>query len=179
MFLDRDGTIAEEMGYLNHLTRFRLFPFSAAAIRRLNDAGLAVIVVTNQSGMARGFFPEELIHRVHERMTAELSAGGARLDGIYYCPHDTGAGCSCRKPRLGMLERAAQEHDLELKGSYIVSDRLADLEMARAVGGRGVLVMTGYGRGEYEWNRARWPGLPDIAAENLAEAIEAILKELQ
>jgi D-glycero-D-manno-heptose 1,7-bisphosphate phosphatase len=179
VFLDRDGTIAEEMGYLNHLTRFRLFPFSAAAIRRLNDAGLAVIVVTNQSGMARGFFPEELIHRVHERMTAELSAGGARLDGIYYCPHDPGAGCSCRKPRLGMLERAAQEHNLELAGSYIVSDRLADLEMARAVGGRGVLVMTGYGRGEYEWNRARWPGLPDIAAENLAEAVEAILRELR
>jgi D-glycero-D-manno-heptose 1,7-bisphosphate phosphatase len=177
-FLDRDGTIAEEMGYLNHLSRFRLFPFAAAAIRRLNEAGVPVVVVTNQSGAARGFFPEEMIHRVHERMAAELAAAGARVDGVYYCPHDLKSGCDCRKPRTGMLERAAAEHALVLAGSFIVSDRYDDLRMAEAVGGRSILVLTGYGRGEYEWNRAHWPRMPDHIVENLAEAVEIILKEL-
>ena len=178
VFLDRDGTITEEMGYLNHLSRFRLFPFAAAAICRLNDAGIPVVVVTNQSGVARGFFPEEFVARVHERMTGELAAGGARVDAIYYCPHDTNEKCGCRKPQLGMLERAAREHNLALAGSYVVSDRLSDLEMARRIGGRSILVLTGYGRGEHEWNRARWPGLPDFVAEDLREAIRLILEDL-
>jgi D-glycero-D-manno-heptose 1,7-bisphosphate phosphatase len=177
VFLDRDGTISEEMGYLNHLTRFRLFPFAAPAIRRLNEAGWPVIVVTNQSGCARGFFPEAMIHRVHEKLTTELAAGGARLDGIYYCPHQKSDNCACRKPLLGMLQRAATEHALELAGSWIVSDRHADLQMAEAIGGRSVLVLTGYGRGEYEHNRGKWPRQPDVVAENLEVAVDAILQE--
>lgn len=177
VFLDRDGTISEEMGYMNHLTRFHLFPFAAPAIRRLNEAGWPVIVVTNQSGCSRGFFPESLIHRVHERLTTELAAGGARLDGIYYCPHQKSDHCACRKPSLGMLERAAREHALELAGSWIVSDRHADLQMAEAIGGRSVLVLTGYGRGEYENNRGQWRRQPDVVAENLEVAVDAILKE--
>ena len=87
IFLDRDGTIAEEVGYANHVSRFFLFPFAAPAIRRLNEANIPVIVVTNQSGVSRGYFPEALVHQIHERMVAELAAGGARIDGIYYCPH--------------------------------------------------------------------------------------------
>jgi D-glycero-D-manno-heptose 1,7-bisphosphate phosphatase len=177
VFLDRDGTIAEETGYVNHLSRFCVFPFAAEAIRRLNEAGLPVIVVTNQSGVARGFFPEEMIHRVHERMTQVLAAGGARVDGIYYCPHKAEDRCDCRKPRPGMLERAAREHRLELQSSFMVSDRFADLDMGRAVGCRNILVLTGYGRGEYEWNRSCWPQLPDHVAESLAEAVDWILEE--
>ncbi len=175
VFLDRDGTINEEMGYMNHLTRFHMFPYSAAAIRRLNEVGWSVIVITNQSGCARGFFPEGMIHRVHERLTTELSAGGARIDAIYYCPHQKSDACNCRKPLLGMLEQAAREHNLELAGSWVVSDRYADLEMAHAVKGRSVLVLTGYGRGEYEWNRSKWPRQPDYVAENLEAAVNAIL----
>lgn len=179
VFLDRDGTICEEMGYLNHITRFRMYPFSAAAIRRLNDAGLPVVALTNQSGVARGFFPEELIERVHEKMTAELAAGGARVDGIYYCPHSSSDNCNCRKPQPGMLERAAREHNLAVEGSFLVSDRYADLEMLQMRGGRGILVLTGYGRGEYEWNRSRWPAQPDFVAEDLSVAVDIILKEWQ
>jgi len=179
VFLDRDGTISEETGYLNHISLFRLYPFAAAAIGRLNQAALPVIVITNQSGVARGFFPEELIHRVHERMTAELAAGGARVDGIYYCPHREEDDCKCRKPRPGMLERAAREHGVALAGSFFVSDRYDDLKMAHSVGGRSVLVLTGYGRGEYEWNRARWPQPPEFVAEDLSSAAEIILKELR
>ncbi len=177
VFLDRDGTVAEETGYVNHLSRFTVYPFAAAAIRRLNEASVPVIVVTNQSGVARGFFPEEMVHRVNDKMTKELEAGGAHVDRIYYCPHSTDTKCDCRKPNPGMLERAAREHHLELHGSSLVSDRFADLEMGYKAGCRTVLVLSGYGRGEYEWNRARWPHLPDHVAENLTIAVDWILKE--
>ncbi|MGH9774614.1 MAG: D-glycero-alpha-D-manno-heptose-1,7-bisphosphate 7-phosphatase [Candidatus Acidiferrales bacterium] len=177
VFLDRYGTIADETGYVNHIERFNVFPFAAAAIRRLNEAGLAVVVVTNQSGVAHELFPAELVHRVHEKMIAQLASGGARVDAIYFCPHKTEDDCECRKPNPGMLHRAAQEHDLDLAKSWVVGDRFADLEMGRPVGCRGILVLTGYGRGEYEWSRSRWPGLPDLLAEDLTEAVGVILKE--
>jgi D-glycero-D-manno-heptose 1,7-bisphosphate phosphatase len=177
VFLDRDGTLAEEVGYVNHLSRFRLYPFAAAAISRLNHAGWPVIVVTNQSGVARGYFPEDLVREVHERMTRDLEAAGARLDGVYYCPHRAEDECGCRKPRPGMLERAAREHGLELSRSYLVSDLYADLEMANGASCRSILVLTGYGRGEYEWHCGRWPRQPDHTAEDLSAAVEIILKE--
>jgi len=177
VFLDRDGTICEEMGYINHISRLQMYPFAAAAIRRLNEAGLAVIVVTNQSGVARGIFPESLVHLVHEKMVAELAAASARVDGIYFCPHKSGDACGCRKPRPGLLERAAQEHALELTGCYVVGDRYADLEMAQPVGGRGILVLTGYGRGEYELHRSEWSVQPYGVAENLDVAVDLILEE--
>ncbi|MFZ0038186.1 MAG: HAD family hydrolase [Candidatus Acidiferrales bacterium] len=177
VFLDRDGTIAEEVGYANHISRFVVYPFAATAIRRLNEAGLPVIVVTNQSGVARGFFPESLIEKMHEKMVEELAAGGARVDGMYYCPHIRDDGCSCRKPLPGMLEQAAREHNLEIPGSVLVSDRYNDIQMGYENGCRTVLVLTGYGRGDYEWNRAKWPRQPDHVVENLADAVEIILKE--
>jgi D-glycero-D-manno-heptose 1,7-bisphosphate phosphatase len=177
VFLDRDGTVAEEVGYMNHLSRFRLFPYAAAAIRRLKQAGWPVIILTNQSGVARGYFPEELVRQVHERMVQELEAAGARIDGVYYCPHRAEDNCGCRKPRPGLLERAAREHGLELSRSYLVSDLYADLDMAQGEGCRSILVLSGYGRGEYEWNRGRWPRRPDHVAEDLSAAVEIILKE--
>ena len=179
VFLDRDGTICEEMGYINHSSRFQMFPFVPVAIRRLNQAGLAVIVVTNQSGVARGIFPESLVHLIHEKMAAELAATGARVDGIYFCPHKPEDACDCRKPRPGMLERAAREHSLDLAGSYLVGDRNMDLEMARQVGARGILVLTGYGRGEYELHRDEWLVQPYRVAENLDVAVDLILEELR
>ena len=176
VFLDRDGTISEETGYANHLSRFFVFPYAAAAIRRLNEAGLPVIVVTNQSGVARGFFPESLIGEIHEKMKAGLATGGAHVDGIYYCPHIRADECECRKPLPGMLERAAREHNLELRGSALVSDRYADVEMGQAAGCTSILVLSGYGRGEYEWNRGKWARQPDFVAEDLTVAVDLILK---
>lgn len=177
VFLDRDGTICEEMGYVNHVDRLQIFPYAAAAIRHLNEAEIPVIVVTNQSGVARGIFPESLVHEVHNKMVAELASGGARVDAIYFCPHKTEDACECRKPNPGLLERAACEHGLDLAASWIVGDRYADLEMGYAAGGRGILVMTGYGRGEYELHRSRWPRQPDALAEDLAEAVQHILND--
>ena len=176
VFLDRDGTIGEELGYVNHIDRFQMFPYAAEAIRQLNRADIPVIVVTNQSGIARNIFPESLVHEVHKKMVSELAAGGAWIDAIYFCPHKSEDACECRKPNPGLLERAAREHSLDLSGSWIVGDRYADLEMGHAAGTRGILVMTGYGRGEYQLHRATWPRQPDTLAENLKDAVLKILK---
>lgn len=177
MFIDRDGTLAEEMGYLNHLSRFRMFPFAAEAIRRLTRAGFATIVVTNQSGVARGYFPESLVVEINELMKQQLAAAGAQLAGIYYCPHGSADGCNCRKPKTGLLERAAKEHGLNLSRSYVIGDRYADVELARRAGARSVMVRTGYGEGELQWHADEWPAQPDHVAPTLREAVDWILRQ--
>ncbi len=176
VFLDRDGTIAEEVGYLNHAIRFRMFPFVAAVVRRLNHAGLPVIVVTNQSGVGRGYFPESLVHTVNELMTQQLAKAGARIDAIYYCPHTSADNCSCRKPKAGMLERAAKEHALDVQRSFVVGDRYRDIELGRNARARSILVRTGYGEGELAWHAAKWPLQPDFVAQDLTQAADWILR---
>jgi D-glycero-D-manno-heptose 1,7-bisphosphate phosphatase len=176
VFLDRDGTIAEEVGYLNHASRFRMFPWVAGALQRLNQAGFPLVVVTNQSGVGRGYFPESLVHEVNQLMTRQLSKSGAKVDAIYYCPHTSSENCNCRKPRTGMLERAAREHALDLQRSFVVGDRYGDIELARNVRARGILVRTGYGEGELAWHAAKWPTQPDFVAQDLAEATDWILR---
>jgi D-glycero-D-manno-heptose 1,7-bisphosphate phosphatase len=161
---------------LNHVSRFRILPRVADSIRRLNEAGLPVIVVTNQSGIGRGYFPESLVHSVHELMTQQLEAAGARLDAIYYCPHATADGCKCRKPNPGMLERAAREHSIDLHRSFVVGDRHGDVALAYRAGARSILVRTGYGEGEYLWNAAKWPIQPDFVAADLSDAVHWILR---
>jgi D-glycero-D-manno-heptose 1,7-bisphosphate phosphatase len=177
VFLDRDGTILEEVGYLNHISRFHLLPFAAEAIRRLNRAGIPVVLVTNQSGVARDFFPESLVRETHARLSEELARAGAHVDGFYFCPHISADNCSCRKPKPGLLERAAADLGLTLPGSYVVGDRYLDVELAHGIGGRGILVLTGYGRGEYEYHRHRWPRPPEHVVEHLGAAVDIILKE--
>ena len=179
VFLDRDGTVSEEVGYLNHASRFRLLNGAAEAIRRLNEASLPVIVVTNQSGVGRGYFPEQLVRDVHDRMKAELQEAGARLDGVYYCPHVAADGCDCRKPKTGMLEQAARELELDLEKSFVVGDRHGDVELAHCAGARSVLVRTGYGAGELAWHAKNWPRQPEFVAADLPEAVDWILKEVQ
>jgi len=163
---------------LNHASRFRMFPFVAPAIRRLNEAKLPVIVITNQSGIGRGYFPESLVHGVHELMTKQLKAAGAHADGMYYCPHTGDDACDCRKPKPGMLERAAREHALDLRRSFVVGDRYGDVELASRVGAKGILVRTGYGEGEIQWHAAEWPLPPDVIAEDLAAAVDWILGQV-
>jgi D-glycero-D-manno-heptose 1,7-bisphosphate phosphatase len=184
IFMDRDGTVSDEVGYLNHVSRLRVLPFAAPAIRAVNESDLLAILVTNQAGVARGYFKEEMIGRVHERLVEELAAEGARLDAIYYCPHHPTAGeppyrqaCDCRKPRPGLLERAAREHDVDLTASYMIGDKYSDVALAHVVGAKGVLVLTGYGRGEHEYERGSWPRRPDHVAETLLEAVEWSLED--
>jgi D-glycero-D-manno-heptose 1,7-bisphosphate phosphatase len=177
VFLDRDGTISEEVGYLNDASQFRMFPFAIGAIRRLNDANLPVIVVTNQSGVGRGFFPEAMVHTVHEVMSQQLADGGAHLKAIYYCPHTSDDECECRKPKPGLLRRAAGEHRIDLRSSFVVGDRYGDVELAHGAGGRGILVRTGYGDQDLRENRAAWPKQPDFVADDLAAAVDWILRQ--
>jgi len=178
VFLDRDGTINEQMGYINHLSRFRLLPQVLPAIRRLNAAGLKVVVVTNQSGAARGYFPTSLVEEIHALLQKILAAGGAHLDGIYVCPHAPVDGCDCRKPRPTLLEQAARDLDLDLVHSYLVGDRYIDIQTAANAGAKGILVLTGYGRGEYEYLRAAQAVRPVHVANDLLEAVEWILQDL-
>jgi D-glycero-D-manno-heptose 1,7-bisphosphate phosphatase len=177
VFLDRDGTIAEEVGYLNHIDRFRMFPFAGAAIHRFNEAGLAVIVVTNQSGVARGYFPEALVRQVNDRMLRELAADGARVDAIYYCPHAAADGCDCRKPKTGMIDQAVRENNLDLHRSYVVGDRYGDMELAFRVGCKAVFVRSGYGLGEESWHAKDWVRQPDASVDNLEQAADWILRQ--
>lgn len=184
VFLDRDGTINEEMGYINHLDRFCLLPRAGEAIRLLNQNGLKVVVVTNQSGVARGYFPESLIHQVHQKMEDRLSEEGAFLDGIYYCPHHPDAGelpyrqkCQCRKPETGLIERAVKELGIDCSRSYMVGDRGADIEFGRKIGTKTILVLTGYGKGEWEFFRDQWKSKPDFVAEDLFNAVQWILQQ--
>ncbi len=178
VFLDRDGTINEEMGYINHLSRFHLLPASAGAIARLNRAGVPVVVVTNQSGVARKYFPASLIHQVHDLMIRLLAAQGARLDGIYICQHGPDDGCNCRKPRPGLLLQAAQDLPIDLARSYVVGDRFNDVQLAANVGAKGILVLTGYGRGEVEHYQGERRAEPAFMAQDLAEAVDWILRDM-
>lgn len=177
VFLDRDGTVNEEVGYLNHVDRCRLLPRAAEAIRLLNDAGLVTILVSNQSGVARGYFQERLVQEVHAKLERMLSAEGARLDAIYYCPHHPDIGppglkreCDCRKPRIGMLLRGAEKFDIDLACSYIVGDKLSDVACGQEAGALGILVHTGYGRGELENHPRRGDVIPDHQASDLIDA---------
>ncbi|MDQ5846566.1 MAG: HAD family hydrolase [Acidobacteriota bacterium] len=184
VFIDRDGTISEEVGYINHPERFRLFPYAAAAIKQLNQNGWLAIVTTNQAGVARGYFAEDMIHAVHARMTNELEADGARLDGIYYCAHHPSVGdppyridCDCRKPKPGLITRAARDFDIDLNNSWVVGDRYSDIELARNAGVKSALVLSGYGRGEWEHQRSSWTQQPDLVADDLLAAVHLIVGE--
>jgi len=184
VFLDRDGTLNEEVGYVNHLDRFTLLPRAGQAIRLLNQHGMKAVVITNQSGVARGYFPESLIHRVHEKMQDLLNAEGAHLDGIYYCPHHPDVGdppyrlkCRCRKPATGLVEEAVKELDLDCSGSYAIGDRGVDVEFGRKIGAKGILVLTGYGKGEWQYFGHQWGAKPDHVALDLYEAVQWILQQ--
>ena len=181
VFLDRDGTLIEEVGYLDRPERVDLYAYSIEALRALNRAGLKVVMVTNQSGVARGFFSEAVVHAVHGHIADLLAAGGAWLDAYYYCPHHSDGRlaeytrtCGCRKPGRGMDDRAVEEFGIDPARSFTVGDRWLDVALARAVGAKGVLVRTGYGSTE---ELKPQPGLTaDAVVNNLAEAASWILR---
>lgn len=186
IFIDRDGTLSQEIGYVNHASRYRMFPFAVDAIRLINRSGFLAVLVTNQAGVARGYFPEETIGEVHAVVTAALAAGDAHLDAIYYCPHHPSVGeapyrldCDCRKPRPGLLRRAERELGVDLARSFVVGDRKGDLDLAWSVGATAVMVKTGYGLGELQSHAPRWPRPPDLVAENLLHAVELILTRVE
>jgi len=186
VFLDRDGTINEQMGYINHVSRFQMLPRAAAGIRLLNDRHIPVVVVSNQSGLARGYFPQEVLDEVDRKMRELLAVEGAHVDGVYYCPHHPEAktealrqDCNCRKPRTGLFERAAVDLDLDLARSYVVGDRWSDLKAAAGIGATGILVLTGYGRGDQAYIGPTQQIQPRHVAEDLFAAVQWIIGDLE
>lgn len=184
VFLDRDGTISEEVEYLDNADMLRLLPRAAEAVRGINESGLLAIVVTNQSGVARGYFSEDVLKDVHNRMEQLLKTEGAHLDAIYYCPHHPKVGlpeyvmdCDCRKPKTGMIKSASKDLKIEVGDSYVVGDKIIDIELAHKAGAKGILVMTGYGREELKAlgnERGVWP---DHIADDLYDAVKWIQRQ--
>ncbi len=177
VFIDRDGTINEQMGYINHITRFRLLPKVGEAIRLLNKNGYLVIVITNQSGVSRGYFPIELLYQVHDYMKELLRKHGAHVDAIYFCPHAPEEGCNCRKPNTGMIEKACREFPIDLSKSYLIGDMCTDIELAEKAGIKGIIVKTGYGLGEIEYRLPKTKLKPVYIAEDLFSAVNWILEQ--
>jgi len=182
VFLDRDGTVNEEVGYLRDLAELRLIPGAGEAIKRLNEAGFIVVLVTNQSGVARGYFPESLVHEAHARLGEMLRAEGARIDAVYYCPHHPTAGnshftieCDCRKPKTGLIDRAVKDLALDRGHSYMVGDKWSDVELAQRASVHAVLVLSGFAPDDAGNQRPEGIADPDYTAHSLKEAAEWII----
>jgi D-glycero-D-manno-heptose 1,7-bisphosphate phosphatase len=182
VFLDRDGTLIEEVGYLRAPDEVSLYPWTIDAVRAFNRAGLPVVVITNQSGIARGLLTEAMLEEVHRHLSSLLEAGGARIDAYYYCPHHPAGSvsvyarsCDCRKPGCALITQASADLNLDPTRSFVVGDKWIDVGAARSAGARGILVRTGYGADE----EARpQPDLSaDMVVDNLVEAASWILRQ--
>lgn len=152
VFLDRDGVINRNppnRGYVRTCAEFVFIPNALHAIRTLTESGYRIIVATNQAGIGRGIFTERNLIEIHHRMITEIAQAGGQIDAVYYCPHCPDARCKCRKPKPGMLIRAAREHDIDMSQAYFVGDSITDIEAARSAGASPLLVLTGHGRDTY------------------------------
>ncbi len=178
VFLDKDGTINEDLGYISHYRDLKLLPHSAAAIKLLNDAGYKVIVISNQSGVARGMFGEDMLQAINKTLQKHLLSKGAFVDDIYYCPHHSEHGeypyrreCDCRKPGIGLFKKAAKRHDIDLAKSFMIGDHARDIEAGHKAGTKSILVLTGH---EIEKD---CKDKPEHVAKDLLEAVKWILKK--
>lgn len=183
VFLDRDGTINEEVGYVNHLSRFKLIPSVISGLKIINNLGLLSIVITNQGGIARGFFDEKFLKKLHTKMLRLLKKSGVKIDAIYYCPHNPHGSvkryaikCKCRKPATGLVENAVNDFNISLKNSYYIGDQKRDIEFGKRLGLKTILVKTGYGRGELYFKKFNNRLKPDYIAEDLLDAARWIQK---
>lgn len=183
VFLDRDGTINEEVDFLRTPDELHLIPGAGRAVQRLNGLGLVTCVISNQSGVARGYLSEADLIPIHARLQAELGKEHARVDRIYYCPHHPLEGlapynidCECRKPKPGMLLNGAREFGIDLTSSFVVGDRVGDIQAGRSVGAATILVLTGYGLQARD--ECRRDGImPDRIVPSIVEAVEFIAEQ--
>jgi len=185
IFLDRDGTISEEVGYVCNIGNFSIYEFSSKAIKNLNKLGVKVIVTTNQGGIAKGLYTEETVNSIHKKMKDLLEKDGAHIDAIYYCPHHSEGiierykiNCICRKPKIGMLLEASKRFNVKLDNSFVIGDKISDVETGYNSGAKSILVMTGFGKDSLRKINENNCKKPNFVAENLLEASEIIYKEI-
>ncbi len=185
IFLDRDGTISEEIDYIDNVEKFSLYSFSPKAIKKLNDLGIKVIIVTNQAGIAKGLYTEKTLHSIHKKMIEQLEKEGAHIDDIYYCPHHSDGkidaysiDCECRKPKSGMILQASKKFNFNLKHSFAVGDKIRDIKAGSRLGTRSILVLTGHGKDSLKKINKNKSEKPEFIAENLLEASEIICREI-
>ncbi|MEA3493697.1 MAG: D-glycero-beta-D-manno-heptose 1,7-bisphosphate 7-phosphatase [Candidatus Margulisiibacteriota bacterium] len=179
VFLDRDGTIIEDVGYLNSHRDIQFIAGSIEAIKKLNAAGYKVVVITNQAGVARGLITEDMLQTIDKTLHKWILSGGAHLDGVYYCPHHPEHGvypykqeCECRKPHSGLIKRAHRELNIDLSQSFMVGDKATDIEAGKRAGTKTILVESGRGKEE----KKKMTEKPDHIAENLAAAVDWLLR---
>lgn len=187
IFLDRDGTINDEVGYLDSADKLRIIPAAFEAVRLINASSMKAVVITNQAGVAKGLFTEEFVRKINGQIQSAFLAQGALINRFYFCPHHPTEGidpyrliCDCRKPEPGLLLQAAVDLNIDLARSYVIGDRLRDIETAHRAGAKGVLVMTGYGQDlmqEAGPDRANELNQPDYIAQDILEAVHWILKD--
>jgi D-glycero-D-manno-heptose 1,7-bisphosphate phosphatase len=170
VFLDRDGTICEEVGYLHDGGKFTFLPEALAGIKKFYTMGYRIIIITNQPGIGIGYFSEEDFYRVNRIMLSGFSREGILIDKIYYCPHSKSEGCSCRKPNQALVQRAKEELNLDLKRCYFIGDKTSDMETGKRAGIKTILVNTGFGGKDGEFQ-----GKPDFLAGTLLDAAEWVL----
>lgn len=185
VFLDRDGVINEDVGYLDSLDKLKVIPGAYEAIRLINASGMKAVVISNQAGVAKGLFTEEFVRGTNDCLQKMLRQESAYIDKFYFCPHHPTEGmdpyrriCDCRKPAPGMLLQAAEELNIDLKKSYFVGDRFRDMEAAKKAGVRGILVKTGYGKELLQDDgpdKATPENKPDFIAADILEAVKWIL----
>lgn len=175
VFLDRDGTINEDVGYLSDPDGLVLIKGALPAIKALNEEGVKVIVISNQSGVSRGVFTVQDVSAVNKRLMEVISSGGASVDGIYYCPHKPEDNCACRKPKTGLIEKAAAEHSIAMRYSYVIGDKASDVELARNAGAKSVLVLTGHGAEEAK----KLCAPPDYTAKDILDAVSWVLSDMK
>lgn len=176
IFLDRDGTLnRDSANYITHLSEFVLFDFTVEALRKLQQLGFKLIVISNQSAIARGLTTRREVERIHSHLRETLAAAAVRIDAIYYCPHHPDEDCDCRKPATGNVELAIRDFKLDPRKSYFIGDAARDIETGARVGCRTILVKTGITRVEPQAIE-RWPYRPDHIVENLREAAELVEK---
>jgi len=167
-FIDRDGTLIEEVNFLSRVEDLRLFDFTQRSVDLLRSNGFRVVIVTNQSGIARRLYDESAMNAIHDEIQKRLSGA---ISGFYFCPHLPNSGCKCRKPNLGMIEAACSDFDVDLENSWIIGDKSLDVETGFNAGIKSAMVMTGYGREHIDRLEKR----PDVIAEDLLEAVNKII----
>ncbi|MCX9014278.1 MAG: D-glycero-beta-D-manno-heptose 1,7-bisphosphate 7-phosphatase [Candidatus Methanoperedens sp.] len=176
VFVDRDGTINVDGPYLSDPDKFEMYSGVGESVKKLKEDGFKIIVMTNQSGIARGYFTEDVLSKIHERMKMKFSEFGVKLDGIYYCPHHPDDDCECRKPKTVLFKKAIKEHDIDVNQSYMIGDKILDVCAGQKIGVKTVLIPEAHSRNEFLSNKNEWKCVPDYVADDFMKAVVWIIR---